>query len=155
MEFVGWNSPLFLAKVSLTSSSPLPPTTLSSGAPGTRGYSALVGCDYGATGWLGVQVHKQGSHCMPHSPRTWRESIFNICQMETKCGQGHGLLRVLRWAWRIPKHLVPSGAMLRAAPCFFLGKFQPGCPLWIPLPLCEVGVTVFSAKLDYSDTWMR
>lgn len=72
--------------------------------------------------------------------------------METKHGWGHGLLRVLIRAWRIPKHLVPSGAMLWAVPYFFLGELLTGCRLWISLPLCEVGVTVFSASLDYCDT---
>lgn len=111
------------------------------------GVGTLVEQGCGATGQMGVQVHKQGTPQMPHSPRTWGESIFIICRMETKCGQGL-LFRLFRWAQRILKHLVPGRALQQASPCFILGECRPRHPLWTSLPLHGVGVTVVSTSLD-------
>lgn len=99
LELVGWISPPFLAGASPTPCPHLPPSTMSSPTPEQRWVCpALARGGSGAAGWLGVQVRKQGNHCLPLGPRIQRESIFIICQMEMRRGRGF-LLRVLRWAW--------------------------------------------------------
>lgn len=122
MELVGWNSVLFPAGVSLTPSFPslLPPRP--AGPQGRGGYLAAPGRGCGAAGLMGVQVCKQGSHCMPPGQRTWGVSIFIICQKETKHGWGRCPLRVLRWArWGPRFRLLPAPSGV---------GFRPGRLLW-------------------------
>ena len=66
LELVGWIGPPFLAGASLTPSPNLPPSTMSSSTPEQRWVCpALARGGSGAAGRMGVQVRKQGSHCLP------------------------------------------------------------------------------------------